>query len=450
MNARGLLLAAVFVALVGAIVLGWRRLEGAPPVVEAPEALVLGTAPETIEIRITDEASGLRTANVRLLAQSGSRTLYEEIWPGHLFGGGAPGSHAQQIELTLDPAQLQVPDGPATLVVDARDWSWRDGFAGNRAELSIPVTVDTRPPSVSVLSGLTYVYRGGSGAAVYRLGEDVERDGVRIADAFFRGHPHPAGGPRDRVALFSIPVDAPERPEVRVVAVDAAGNEGTVRFPAQVLERVFRSSELTLSDDFIERVARPLAEAAGLASDDPAATFRAVNEDLRARNEATIRERLAGSDLERQWGGAFQQLPGSQVMSRFAEHRTYLYRGKPISTARHFGFDLASTARAPVTAAGAGRVVMAEDLGIYGNCVVVDHGIGLASLYGHLSQIDVAVGDDVEQGARLGLSGETGLAGGDHLHFAFLVGDSYVDPLEWWDPKWVRSHVEVRLERSGP
>jgi murein DD-endopeptidase MepM/ murein hydrolase activator NlpD len=223
-----------------------------------------------------------------------------------------------------------------------------------------------------------------------------------------------------------------------------------VRFPAQVLERVFRSSELTLSDDFIERVARPLAEAAGLASDDPAATFRAVNEDLRARNEATIRERLAGSDLERQWGGAFQQLPGSQVMSRFAEHRTYLYRGKPISTARHFGFDLASTARAPVTAAGAGRVVMAEDLGIYGNCVVVDHGIGLASLYGHLSQIDVAVGDDVEQGARLGLSGETGLAGGDHLHFAFLVGDIYVDPLEWWDPKWVRSHVEVRLERSGP
>jgi murein DD-endopeptidase MepM/ murein hydrolase activator NlpD len=216
-----------------------------------------------------------------------------------------------------------------------------------------------------------------------------------------------------------------------------------------VLERVFRDSRIELSDDFIARVAVPLAAAAGLPAEDPVAAFRAVNEDLRARNEATIREGLRDSSLERMWSGAFEQLPGSQVMSRFAEHRTYVYRGRPISEARHYGFDLASTARAVVPAAGAGRVVIAEDLGIYGNCVVIDHGLGLATLYGHLSSIEVSVGDDVTQGARLGVSGETGLAGGDHLHFAFLVGDTYVDPLEWWDPKWVRTHVEVRLERSG-
>ena len=94
--------------------------------------------------------------------------------------------------------------------------------------------------------------------------------------------------------------------------------------------------------------------------------------------------------------------------------------------------------------------VSPDDLGIYGNCVVIDHGLGIASLYGHLSQIGVAVGDDVTKGQPLGLSGETGLAGGDHLHFAFLVGQTYVDPLEWWDQKWVRSHVDVRLERSDP
>jgi len=437
------------VALIGVVVLGWQRFEGAAPAVEAPGTLILGTEPVAVEIRIADADSGLRAAQIRLLDQSGSRTLYEEVWPGDWIAGGAPGSDAQRIELLLDPEQLEVPDGPATLVVDARDWSWRDGFAGNRAEHSIAVTVDTQPPTVRLESGLTYVYRGGSAAAVYRVPEEAEEDGVRVGDAFFAGHPHPAGEDGDRVALFSIPVDAPDPVTVRVVAVDRAGNEGSVRFPAHVLERVFRRSEITLSDDFIERVAAPLAEAAGLAAPDPAGTFRAVNETLRARNEATIREQLSESSLEKRWSGAFEQLAGSQVMSRFAEHRTYVYRGESISEARHYGFDLASTARAVVTAAGAGRVVLAEPLGIYGNCVVIDHGLGLASLYGHLSQMDVAAGDDIAAGARLGLSGETGLAGGDHLHFAFLVGETYVDPLEWWDPKWVRSHVEVRLEPSA-
>jgi murein DD-endopeptidase MepM/ murein hydrolase activator NlpD len=449
LNARGLLGLAALVALVGVVVLAWQRFEGTPPSVTAPEALVLGTDPVTLDVAIADADSGLRVASVRMIAASGSRNLYEDTWPGSLIGGGAPGSHAQSVTLTLDPATLKVSDGAATVVVDARDWSWRDAFAGNRSEVSIPVTVDTRPPEIRVESGLTYVHRGGSAAAVYRLGEETVRDGVRVGDAFFPGHPHPNGDALHRVALFSVPVEAPKGAAVQVVAVDRAGNEGSVRFPAEVLERVFRKSRLPLSEDFISRVAEPLASEAGLPTEDPAATFQGVNETLRARNEATIRERVAGSDVEKRWSGAFQQLAGSQVMSRFAEHRTYVYGGRPISTARHYGFDLASTARAPITAAGAGRVVAAEPLGIYGNCIVIDHGLGLASLYGHLSTLDVAVGDDVERGQRIGLSGDTGLAGGDHLHFAFLIGDSYVDPLEWWDPKWVRSHVEVRLEPSS-
>ncbi len=67
-------------------------------------------------------------------------------------------------------------------------------------------------------------------------------------------------------------------------------------------------------------------------------------------------------------------------------------------------------------------MVLAEFLGIYGNCVIVDHGMGLQSLYAHLSTIDVQVGQTVEQGQTLGRSGATGLAGGDHLHFTMLLG----------------------------
>ncbi len=436
--------------VVGLGIMGWQRLEGSTPLVDAPASVVLGKTPLTLEIVITDPDSGLRVASVRLLDQSGSKTLHEEIWPGNLIAGGAPGSHEHRMSVELDPQKLQIADGAATLVIDARDWSWRDGLEGNRAEISIPMRVDTRAPAVNLISGLTYVNRGGSGVVVYRLEESVVRDGVRAGGAFFPGFPHPAGTPGDRVALFAIPVDAPERPEVRVVAVDDAGNEGSARLQANVTERVFRNSQLQLSADFIERVVIPLAERAGLAVDDRVQTFRNVNEVLRARNEATIRERIAGSSLARQWSGAFEQMPNSQVMSAFADHRTYMYQDQPISVARHYGFDLASTAHAAIATAGAGRVVLAEDLGIYGNCVVIDHGLGIASLYGHLSQIAVAVGDDVARGQQIGTSGQTGLAGGDHLHFAFLVGETYVDPLEWWDQKWVHSHVDVRLESSAP
>ena len=450
---RGVLALAALVVVAGLVVLGWQRLEGTPPRVLAPETLVLGAAARTVELELSDEQSGLRGASVRWLDPSGSRTLVEQTWPGGLLGGGSPESGSAKLELTLDPAQLQVPDGAATLVVDARDWSWRDVLAGNRTELSIPVTVDTRPPAVRVESGLVYVNRGGSALALYRLAEAVASDGVRVplpdGEAFFPGYPRPGGGADERMALFTIPVDAPRNAVVRVVAVDAAGNEGVVRLSAQILEKTFRDSELTLSSDFIERVAKPLAASAGLPAGDPVVTFRSVNETLRARNEATIRERVATSSPERRWSGAFEQLANSQVMSRFAEHRTYVYDGLPVSEARHYGFDLASTARAPITAAGAGRVVLAGDLGIYGQCVIIDHGAGLASLYGHLSQIDVAEGSEVARGQTLGLSGDTGLAGGDHLHFAFLVGGWYVDPLEWWDAKWVRTHVEAELERPA-
>lgn len=448
MGARAVLAIAVLVVLAGAVYLAVGRLEGSAPVVEAPERVVVGAQGTTVEIAMRDDGTGLRAVSVRLMDQSGTRSLLEESWPGDLLSGAAPGGAARRVTLTLDPAAMGTPDGSATLAISVRDWAWRDGLDGNRNELSIPVEIDTRPPRVRAESGLTYVQRGGSGAAVYRAGDDAVRHGIRVGDAFFPGHPHPAD-PAARVALFAIPVDAAEKPRVEIVGIDEAGNEAAVAFPARVMERRFPQEEIEISSEFVEQIAAPLARATGLPTGDAAETFRAVNETLRARNEATVREQVVESDPVPRFGAALVQLPGSKVMSRFGESRIYRLRGAEISRARHLGFDLASVTLAPITAAGAGRVVFADDLGIYGRCVIVDHGLGLASLYGHLSQLAVEPGDEVTKGQRLGRSGMTGLAAGDHLHFAILVGGHYADPMEWWDPKWVRSHVSVRLERSS-
>jgi len=129
------------------------------------------------------------------------------------------------------------------------------------------------------------------------------------------------------------------------------------------------------------------------------------------------------------------------VESSFADKRSYIYKGKKVDEQVHLGFDLAVTLHVSVPAANDGRVVWADNLGIYGNCVVVDHGYGLQSIYGHLSEIAVKPGDMVKKSQSLGKSGSTGLAGGDHLHFSMQVDGVQVNPIEWWDEHWIKDRI---------
>jgi murein DD-endopeptidase MepM/ murein hydrolase activator NlpD len=355
------------------------------------------------------------------------------------------------VEVAVDPEALGLSSGDAFLAVVARDWSWRGALGGNATTLHIPVSVDLKPPRIAVRSGLTYVRRGGAAAVAYRLSEEVGRNGVEVGARFYPGVDWPAGCPSGtsgcRLAVFAVAVDAPPEAPVRVVAEDRAGNLAVARWATRLQERPNPQTSVALSQPFLESKVRDLANAWGIDAADPVAAFREINTRVRERDEARIRELAGGAPTQPRWQGAFGQLANSKVTSLFAERRIYRVGDEAVSSATHYGYDLASTAGAPVTASNAGRVLFAGELGIYGDCVLVDHGLGIVSLYGHLSSMDVNPGDDIAKGQILGRTGQTGLAGGDHLHFAILVGGTYVDPREWWDPKWVREHVEVRMAR---
>jgi murein DD-endopeptidase MepM/ murein hydrolase activator NlpD len=99
----------------------------------------------------------------------------------------------------------------------------------------------------------------------------------------------------------------------------------------------------------------------------------------------------------------------------------------------------------PIRAANGGKVIWAERLGIYGNCVVVDHGYGLQTIYGHMSRIDVKDGDSLAKGQQMGLSGQTGMAGGDHLHFSMQVDGVQINPTEWWDEHWIHDRILSKI-----
>ncbi len=282
--------------------------------------------------------------------------------------------------------------------------------------------------------------------------------GVRVGSASFPAFPGTAVGiadPAVKVAFFALPFDQDATTPVTAFARDEAGNEATAAVDRKPFPKTFQRSRIPIDRGFLERVVPAIAgntPSLGLAnngSDDLLAAFLTINRDLRQENNAAISALAAKTAPEMLWTEAFAQLGNTQVESRFADHRTYLYEGKEIDQQTHLGFDLASTAHAPVTASNRGVVVHAAYLGIYGNCVIVDHGLGVQSLYAHLSSIDVKEGDTVEKAQTLGHSGATGLAGGDHLHFTMLVGGVQVNPVEWWDGHWMEDRVFRKIRDAG-
>jgi murein DD-endopeptidase MepM/ murein hydrolase activator NlpD len=411
------------------------RLEGTPPLVETDEAAAVIGREHARQVRVSDEGAGLESVRIWIVSGEKEHFLADAVYPGNLFTG-AEQSGEQVLEIRIEPKSLELSDGPATLHVEALDYSWR----GNRAHVEVPLEIDTRPPRLSVQTGLTYVRRGGTELVVYRIGEEAARHGVQVGDVFFPGFAHPRD-PGLRLAFYSLSPDSGDaRPQV--VAVDRAGNGASAETSVEVIERTFPRDEIRLTEGFMRRKAEEIGVAP---NGDALGAYLKINGDLRERNAQQIREICQSSRDEQVWEGPFLQLPGSHVGARFAEKRTYSYEGRTVDEQVHLGYDLASTARAAVPAANAGVVAFADELGIYGLTVILDHGLGLFSLYGHLSEISVDVGQAVAKGEQIGRTGTTGLAGGDHLHFSMLLSGEFVDPLEWFDARWIQEHLEPKL-----
>ena len=162
-----------------------------------------------------------------------------------------------------------------------------------------------------------------------------------------------------------------------------------------------------------------------------------------------LQKRLANLNLESKPipREKFVKPMAATTTSNFGESRAYSLDGIDAGGSTHDGLDLASVKRDKVLASNSGTVVLAEHFGIYGNALVIDHGMGLISLYGQLSELEVSVGQDVERKELIGRSGETGLAGGDHLHFEYRIANIPVNPREWLDANWVKNHVFRKIEK---
>ena len=427
----------LLLAVVGSVsYFGWRQSVPGVQSLTAPPRFV----GQKTTLTFTLEARRGNVARVEIrVVQGGKSTVVAKQ-------EGAFGHHVE-IPATLESAALGLREGGAQLEVWARDDFWRPLRLAERAIASYPVTVDLTPPKIEILAATQYLSPGGSGLVAFRV-TGAARSTVSAGKLVL---PSFAWGPAERgarVALIALPWDFQPGAPLAIAAEDEAGNLASRPIPSEVKPRRFPHDTIEIKDAFLQTkvpellpqypASKPLIEG-----------FLVINRDLRRQAEEEKR-RIGATTAERPlWGGPFTQPRNTKMFANFAETRAYVYGGRQIDTQVHYGFDLASTKQSAVPAANEGTIVFAGSLTIYGNTVIVDHGLGLQTLYAHLSRIGVKVGDAVERGQELGRTGTTGLAIGDHLHLEVLVNGVSVTPLEWWDAKWIRDHIGKPLKAAG-
>lgn len=428
--------------LAGGGFLIWRHRQPPVRVAIEPPLAALGQSARAITVELDAPAANLAAIEVRVVQQGSARPVLSE----DLTSGA---TRTLRKSVTLDATALKLQEGPADLEIDARDTLWRPR-PPRGPRLVHRFTVDLTPPKLELKSATGYIKHAGAGIVVYRV-EGAARSGVRVGGEFFPGVLGLAQDPAVQVALFVIPYNGPAVAP-SVVAADEAGNERVIGVPVTFLPVRFPKDTINLTEAFLRRKMPELApQTPGTASaEELLQAFLRVNGEGRKGFEAKNRDIGRGETSPKPlWSGAFRQQPNTKVFANFPEERTYQMGGRTVDTQWHLGIDLASNRQSPVEASNAGRVVFTGPNGIYGNMLVVDHGLGLMSLYAHLSDIGVKVGQTVQKGEALGRSGETGLAGGDHLHFALLIYGVYTSPIEWWDDHWLKDRIAKPLVDAG-
>lgn len=429
----------VVLAVAGAIVLA--ALSATPTITMQPPVSVIG-ASTPVKVQVTGPY-GLRRFSA-VLDQGGQRyTVYEQQQPARrlLFMRKPEAAHTYAFAAGKQQAPA-LKAGKANLVVEAQS----NDFLARTVSATYEVAVVLEPPRLTVDEAQHYINQGGSELVTFTVSGDWSEAGVKVGPYTFRSFPLPGHPANERFSLFGFPWDLPAVTVPHVYARNAAGTEVTGRFWFKVFPKPFRARDLEINDAFLDKVVNQIDPAG---KGDLLARFLHINRDLRKQNNQTLADLRLKSEEKVLWNGPFVQLANSQVEAHFADVRNYVYQGKKVDQQVHLGFDLAVTAHVPVLAANDGRVVWASDLGIYGNCIVLDHGYGLQSIYGHLSRIDVKVGDVVKKGQAMGHSGSTGLAGGDHVHFSMQVDGVQINPVEWFDAHWIHDRILSKLTPAG-
>lgn len=429
-----IVLAVILVVLLGPLLI-LLLASSTPSIAVDPSLQVIGAA-TPVKFRITDPHGARRVA--AYLEQNGSRyAVYESSSPARrvlFWTRKQPPADYSFAAGTKNAPGLK--DGKATLIIEAKSNDLRGSTVSEARELMVV----TRPPVLAPDEAQHYINQGGSELVTFSVSGYWTAAGVKTGKYSFRSFAMP--GPNKRFSLFAYPWDLPPDIAPVVFASNPTGSDVTGHFWFKVFPKSFRRRDLVLDDGFVQKVVDEIDPGG---TGDRLTRFLKINREVRRQNNQTLADLRLKTEERFLWSGPFLRQEAKDE-SMFADVRSYMYKGKKVDEQVHLGYDLSNVKNTPILAANDGRVVFADRLGIYGNCIVVDHGYGLQTIYGHLSQIQVKPGDAVRKAQKMGLSGATGMAGGDHLHFSMQVDGVQVDPKEWWDAHWIHDRILSKVQ----
>jgi murein DD-endopeptidase MepM/ murein hydrolase activator NlpD len=340
-----------------------------------------------------------------------------------------------------------------SLEIEAVDNSKWNLLEGNKVIKSIGVKIDTKKPVANVISNSRYIQRGGSAVVVVKVKDDNLKDAYISFNNKERFELTPYYKEDYYCAFIAWPIDIEKFSRVNLVVVDKANNKTISKIPFYVQNKKIQIDNIQLSTKFINNVSKSVLEQSFEAvPKDMKEVFVYSNTILRSRNIDTIKntavKSMSDELVEEFTIEPFKRLRGSKTVAKYAERRHYFLDKDKINEAWHLGIDWASVKKASIHSSNKGVVIFKDYLGLYGNTIIIDHGMGVSSLYAHTSSQDVEVGDLVELNQKIANTGATGAVFGDHLHFGILVQGIEVNPLEWMDKKWIQVRITDILNNS--
>ena len=402
-----------------------------------------------ISLSVSDTGKGLKNVRVSIVKQNKETILLSKRYlnPG-IMGSGV---FNDSFKIPVKFEDQNISDGEALIIIHVSDYSFRGWNKGNSAYIEEKVIIDSVPPKVKILTNKHNIKKGGAGLVIYRLFEDDIKSGVMIDDNFFPGFPGMFSDKNVYAAFIGLDHNQGQGAKIAVVAQDNAGNQTRKGFHYYIGNKKFKTDTLNISQNFLDSKIPGFHLQDGEGSDGSMQSylekFIYINSKIREKNCSVILNKSLETENKLMWEGKFLRLKGSARRASFGDRRIYKHNGKEIGRAVHLGVDLASVKRANIPAANSGIVLATEDIGIFGNSVIIDHGFGLCTLYSHLSTFSVKKGDKVKKGDTIGKTGATGLAGGDHLHFGVFVNNLFVNPVEWWDKTWIENNITSKIDR---
>jgi murein DD-endopeptidase MepM/ murein hydrolase activator NlpD len=398
---------------------------------------------EPIPLHVSDE-SGVKFVRVVLSDGENRVVLHNEMY--------ATAQKELELELVFPRTGFYSKAKEMRLEVEAIDASKWNFFSGNEARHASRLHIDTDKPELLLLTNSYKITKGGAATVVFKA-KDANLELLHIetnnGNTFT---PIPFYKEGYFVSLLAWPRQEEEF-RAEVVARDKAGNISKERIRFYLQNKQYRTSSIALTERFLEGKVTDLAQEYSNEYTTLSAIerFMFVNKTLRTENDKSIEE-AATKRPTALLGGAplypFYPLKNGAAVASFGDHRKYTYQGEVVSESYHLGLDLASTARADIVSSNSGRVVFARETGIYGKTIIIDHGLGLYSLYSHCSSLAVEEGDEVIGGDTIAKTGATGFAFGDHLHFGMLIQGVEVRPEEWMDKSWMEDNVYAVLRNA--